>query len=520
MEETSRFGGLHPQMDNIAVRAACTIPKGSTTAPYPGPCTIGLRTSDLRVVHYVIEARSVNGEILADAERTRDWMLYVLPARDNLEQNLEAVKHISGHILFRAIREVKTGELLSVWYSEELAQEMAIPNLQKQHSTDNRKFNCLSCDKTYDYPNSLRAHIRYRCIAHSQIPKIPMQPTVLKTPTAHNDHLRRIGVLGTDGNTQLTKPEPVSPNSVSSMSPNHMPLNFSTKSAFKRLKTEDVKLDQDSSVSDANRAPIGGPPGSTQSELEVPHMSPFVEPLYRYYYYSLYPHLYQRYMVDHFEANKQTRGRPVYRPCKNDNFPTMPTPAVGMRDEDQFMADRQIPEANASFSQDAVTLPYRFPLPSDKHEPLDLLPRSLYVSKSRKGHLCIYCGKLYSRKYGLKIHLRTHTGYKPLKCKVCFRPFGDPSNLNKHIRLHAEGDTPYRCDHCGKVLVRRRDLERHIKSRHPDANFISEDVNSKGVYNVSNATDDNTAVNKISICENTFGIDIEGDDRDAEIEVV
>lgn len=66
------------------------------------------------------------------------------------------------------------------------------------------------------------------------------------------------------------------------------------------------------------------------------------------------------------------------------------------------------------------------------------------LGKSKQGHLCIYCGKCYSRKYGLKIHIRTHTGYKPLKCKYCLRPFGDPSNLNKHVRLHAEGDTPYK----------------------------------------------------------------------------
>lgn len=72
-----------------------------------------------------------------------------------------------------------------------------------------------------------------------------------------------------------------------------------------------------------------------------------------------------------------------------------------------------------------------------------------HLGRSKHGHVCIYCGKIYSRKYGLKIHIRTHTGYKPLKCPVCSRPFGDPSNLNKHIRLHAEhqstdAEAPYK----------------------------------------------------------------------------
>ncbi len=101
------------------------------------------------------------------------------------------------------------------------------------------------------------------------------------------------------------------------------------------------------------------------------------------------------------------------------------------------------------------------------------------LGKQKKTHVCLFCGKIYNRKYGLKIHLRTHTGYKPLKCKVCSRPFSDPSNLNKHVRLHSQGETPYRCPYCGKILVRKRDLDRHIMSRHSSAkNPQMSDLNS------------------------------------------
>lgn len=96
------------------------------------------------------------------------------------------------------------------------------------------------------------------------------------------------------------------------------------------------------------------------------------------------------------------------------------------------------------------------------------------MGTSKQGHICIYCGKLYSRKYGLKIHIRTHTGFKPLKCKYCLRPFGDPSNLNKHIRLHVQENSSYKCHVCSKILLRRRDLLRHMNIKHNVSDPASE----------------------------------------------
>jgi DNA-directed RNA polymerase subunit RPC12/RpoP len=146
--------------------------------------------------------------------------------------------------------------------------------------------------------------------------------------------------------------------------------------------------------------------------------------------------------------------------------PSIPSYAI-LLDRKQYQTDRREHFDNDIFVTGSQCKKSQY-LDIDEEEPIEILRKSCSIMTSSKGHLCVFCGKLYSRKYGLKIHLRTHTGYKPLKCKICLRAFGDPSNLNKHIRLHAQGNTPYQCTYCGKILVRRRDLVRHLKSRHPN----------------------------------------------------
>ncbi|CAH2107843.1 unnamed protein product [Euphydryas editha] len=128
--------------------------------------------------------------------------------------------------------------------------------------------------------------------------------------------------------------------------------------------------------------------------------------------------------------------------------------------------------SSAAFNPSSVSLPLRLgtlPPVTPVTDPAQLESLAAAWGRSRDGHVCLYCGKLYSRKYGLKIHIRTHTGYKPLRCKHCLRAFGDPSNLNKHVRLHAStsNSTEHSCALCHKPLARRRDLLRHLRAHHP-----------------------------------------------------
>lgn len=65
----------------------------------------------------------------------------------------------------------------------------------------------------------------------------------------------------------------------------------------------------------------------------------------------------------------------------------------------------------------------------------------------------------------IAMHMRVHSGVKPLKCPVCDKRFSESSNLSKHKRTH-EVRGRFNCNYagCGRNFHRQDQLRRHLKT--------------------------------------------------------
>lgn len=91
-------------------------------------------------------------------------------------------------------------------------------------------------------------------------------------------------------------------------------------------------------------------------------------------------------------------------------------------------------------------------------------------TKSTRGieklFVCDHCGKSYSQKQAVKVHMRVHTGEKPFDCNVCGRKFRQRHHLNIHLTTHT-GERPYACDQCDLRFPCRSALNNHKAKLHP-----------------------------------------------------
>lgn len=77
---------------------------------------------------------------------------------------------------------------------------------------------------------------------------------------------------------------------------------------------------------------------------------------------------------------------------------------------------------------------------------------------------CTFCCKVFTNRSNLIVHLRSHTGEKPYKCRLCPYACAQSSKLTRHMRTHGQqGKETYHCNICRMPFSVHSTLEKHMR---------------------------------------------------------
>ncbi|XP_072524844.1 zinc finger protein 407 [Salminus brasiliensis] len=141
----------------------------------------------------------------------------------------------------------------------------------------------------------------------------------------------------------------------------------------------------------------------------------------------------------------------------------------------------ELPEGGASFkcvrcSEPCGTEQELFLHIKEKHEELlrevnkYVLEDTEQINRERQenqGSVCKYCGKVCksSNSMAFLAHVRTHTGSKPFRCKICNFATAQLGDARNHVKRHL-GMREYKCHICGWAFVMKKHLNTHLLGKH------------------------------------------------------
>ena len=100
--------------------------------------------------------------------------------------------------------------------------------------------------------------------------------------------------------------------------------------------------------------------------------------------------------------------------------------------------------------------------------------------KKEREYSCHQCDKVFTRRYRLTAHMRSHDGIKKFRCVVCGKMFGRNDHVLRHMQKKHHDLEEYKCDICDSRFTVINEIIAHV-TKHMQESEKTEDVLLSGL---------------------------------------